>query len=114
MPSFLVNLGYNHFVSAERVVAVVNSNSVPAKRLRDEAKEQNFLLDATANHKVRSIVVTSSKHVILSALEVNTLVNRCNETNLKFLKATGLKPGSDQLETVPDSEPENDPLEDET
>jgi regulator of extracellular matrix RemA (YlzA/DUF370 family) len=92
MASILFNVGYSNFLNAERVVAVVNPNSVPARRLRDEAREQGLLVDATTGRRVRSIVVTSSRHVVVSSLEVVTLAARYNEACQEFLRQTGRFP----------------------
>lgn len=73
-----INIGYGNIVSLNRIVAVVNPNSSPAKRLKDEAKARGKLIDATEGRKTRSIIITDSDHVILSALQVETLLQRIN------------------------------------
>ncbi len=64
----ILSLGYENFVVSDRIVAVLSSNSLPAKRLREQADKENLLLDATAGRKTRAIVITDSRHVVLSAL----------------------------------------------
>jgi regulator of extracellular matrix RemA (YlzA/DUF370 family) len=96
MIGILINVGYNNLVSAERVVAIVNPNSVPAKRLRDEARQAGLLIDASAGHRVRSMIVSSSKHVIVSAIEVRTLANRYNDACVSFHGRVG-QPLVDEL-----------------
>jgi regulator of extracellular matrix RemA (YlzA/DUF370 family) len=85
----LINLGYNNLVSAERVVAIINPNSVPAKRLRDDAKKTGLLIDATSGHRLRSMIISSSKHVILTSVEVKTLASRYYEACLRFHSQIG-------------------------
>jgi regulator of extracellular matrix RemA (YlzA/DUF370 family) len=79
MKPILVNVGFGNVVSASRVVAIVNPGSTPVKRFRQEAKDRSKLIDATEGKKVRSIIVTDSDHVILSALQVETLTQRFSD-----------------------------------
>ncbi len=72
----LLNLGYGNLVVASRVVAIVSPQSAPMKRLRDEAGSRGKLVDATQGHRTRSIVVTDSDHVILSAVNPDTIAAR--------------------------------------
>ncbi len=75
-PHTLVNIGYGNMVMATKVVAVLSPESAPMRRLKDEAKERKMLLDATQGRKTRSIIITDSDHVILSAVQVETLTQR--------------------------------------
>jgi regulator of extracellular matrix RemA (YlzA/DUF370 family) len=72
----LVNIGYGNMVMATKVVAVLTPDSAPMRRLKEEAKEQKRLLDATQGRKTRAIIITDSDHVILSAVQVETLLQR--------------------------------------
>lgn len=72
----MINIGFGNVVSANRVIAIVAPGSSPIKRLREEAGERSKLIDATQGRKTRSIVVTDSDHVILSALQVETITQR--------------------------------------
>ncbi len=72
----LVNIGFGNMVSSSRVIAIVTPNSAPMKRLRDEAKKRGKLVDATEGRRTRSIIVTDSDHVILSALQPETITQR--------------------------------------
>ena len=72
----LVNVGFGNVVSASRVIAVVAPGSSPIKRLRDEASERGKLIDATQGRKTRAIIITDSDHIILSALQVETITQR--------------------------------------
>jgi hypothetical protein len=75
----LVNIGYGNMVMASKVVAVLTPDSAPMRRIKDEAKEQKRLLDATQGRKTRAIIITDSDHVILSAVQVETLLQRFAE-----------------------------------
>jgi hypothetical protein len=70
-------------VMAAKVVAVLSPDSAPMRRLKDEAKDRKMLIDATQGRKTRAIIITDSDHVILSAVQVETLMlrfsNRENE-----------------------------------
>jgi regulator of extracellular matrix RemA (YlzA/DUF370 family) len=72
----LLNVGFGNMVVANRIVAIVNPGSAPSKRLKDDAKEVRKLVDATNGRRTRSIVVTDSDHVILSAIQTETLAQR--------------------------------------
>lgn len=72
----LVNIGYGNMVMSSKVVAVLSPESAPMRRLKDEARERKMLLDATQGRKTRSIIITDSDHVILSAVQVETLMQR--------------------------------------
>ena len=71
-----VNVGHGNFVMTSRIVAILESGSMPVRRLRDNAAKGNFLVDATAGRKTRSIIVTTPSHVVLSALAPQTLYDR--------------------------------------
>ncbi len=75
----VLNIGYNNCVMIDKVVAVVNSDSKPARRLRETADKNGRLIDATNGRKTRSLIITTSNHVILSSLNPETLIQRLNE-----------------------------------
>ena len=72
----LLNIGFGNYVVVDRIIAIVNSNSAPMKRLKEEAKETKRLIDATQGRKTRSIIITDSNHVILSAIQAETVAQR--------------------------------------
>lgn len=76
MDQELLNIGFGNTVVAEKVVTILAPNSSPMKRLKDEAKEDRRLIDATHGRKTRSIIVTESNHVILSAIQAETVSQR--------------------------------------
>ena len=71
-----VNVGFNNMINAERVVAVINSESSPAKRLVQDAKDSGRAIDCTSGRKTRCLVITDSDHVVLSALQNETVSAR--------------------------------------
>lgn len=71
-----VNVGYGNFIVCRRVVAILESGSLPVRRLREKAAGLNRLLDATSGRKMRSLIITDSNHVVLSALAPQTLQER--------------------------------------
>jgi extracellular matrix regulatory protein A len=75
----LVNIGFGNVVAASRVVAIVTPGSAPMKRLREEAKKTGRLIDATEGRRTRSIIVTDSNHIILSAIQAETITQRFME-----------------------------------
>ncbi len=79
MRSTYINIGFGNIISVGRIIAILNPGSRALKRLKDEAKERGKLVDATEGKKVRSIIITDSDHVILSAIQPETLMNRILE-----------------------------------
>ena len=72
----MLNIGYGNLVIASRVVSIVSPGSSPMKRLRDEASQRGKLIDATQGRRTRSILVTDSDHVVLSAVNPETIAAR--------------------------------------
>ncbi|WP_031387771.1 DUF370 domain-containing protein [Desulfonatronum thiodismutans] len=72
----LLNIGYGNFVVSSRIISIVSPTSSPMRRLREEAKADKRLIDATQGRKTRSIIVTDSNHVILSAIQAETIGQR--------------------------------------
>lgn len=72
----LVNVGFGNSVVSRRVVAIISPSAAPIKRLRDEAREDRRLIDATQGRKTRSVIITDSNHVILSAIQSETIAQR--------------------------------------
>ncbi|MEE3331822.1 MAG: DUF370 domain-containing protein [Myxococcota bacterium] len=71
-----MNIGYGNLLVASRVISIVASQSAPMRRLRDEASERGKLVDATQGRRTRSILITDSDHVVLSAVNPETLAAR--------------------------------------
>ena len=76
MTQKLINIGFGNSVVSRRVVAIISPNAAPIKRLRDEAREEKRLIDATQGRRTRAVIITDSNHVILSAIQSETLAQR--------------------------------------
>jgi regulator of extracellular matrix RemA (YlzA/DUF370 family) len=72
----LLNIGFGNTVVANRVVTIVNPSTAPMKRLREEARLDKRLIDATHGRRTRSIIITDTNHVILSAIQAETVADR--------------------------------------
>ena len=73
MDTALLNIGFGNTVVTSRIIAIVTPGSAPMKRLKEEAKEEKRLIDATQGRRTRSIIITDSNHVILSAIQAETI-----------------------------------------
>ena len=73
-----VNVGFNNMLNADRVVALVSSDAAPSKRLIQDAKDTGRAVDCTCGRKTRCVIITDSDHVILSALQAETVAGRLN------------------------------------
>ncbi|HKK90212.1 MAG TPA: DUF370 domain-containing protein [Desulfobacteraceae bacterium] len=76
MEQVLLNIGFGNTVVADKVVTVLVPTSSPMKRLKDEARDDRRLVDATHGRKTRAIIITDSNHVILSAIQAETISQR--------------------------------------
>jgi extracellular matrix regulatory protein A len=76
MDQRMINVGFGNSVVASRILAVVKPKSSPIKKLKEEAKEQKKLIDVTEGRKTRSIIILDSNHVILSAVQPETITQR--------------------------------------
>ncbi len=76
MERSLLNIGFGNTVIADRVVAITTPSSAPMKRLKDEAREDKRLIDATHGRRTRSIIILDSNHIVLSAIQAETVSNR--------------------------------------
>ena len=72
----LINIGFGNMVSAERVIAVVSPESAPIKRIISDARDKGLLIDATYGRRTRAVIVMDSGHVILSAIQPETVAGR--------------------------------------
>lgn len=71
-----INIGYGNMVAVERIVTLVSPDSAPIKRLIQDAKDDGRVIDVTCGRKTRAVIITDSEHVILSALQTETIANR--------------------------------------
>lgn len=72
----LVNIGFGNMVNAERIIAVVSPESAPIKRIIREAEDKGSLINATYGRRTRAVIVTDSDHIVLSALQTETVASR--------------------------------------
>lgn len=72
----LINIGFGNIVSANRVIAIVSPESAPIKRIISDAREGGKLIDATYGRRTRAVIITDSGHVVLSAIQPETVANR--------------------------------------
>ena len=75
----LVNIGFGNIVSANRIIAIVSPESAPIKRMVQEAKGKGTAIDATYGRRTRAVVITDSDHLILSALQPETVASRLDK-----------------------------------
>lgn len=72
----LINIGFGNMVSAHRLVAIVSPDSAPIKRIVQEARDRGIVIDATYGRRTRAVLITDSDHVILSAIQPETIAGR--------------------------------------
>ena len=75
----LINIGFGNMVSANRLVAIVSPESAPIKRIIQDARERGTLIDATYGRRTRAVIIADSDHVILSAVQPETVANRLSD-----------------------------------
>ena len=83
----LMNIGFGNAVNTDKVVAVVNPDAAPIKRMVQQAKENGRVIDATQGRRTKSVLITQEDHIILSALQADTLVKRFS--NAGVIETTG-------------------------
>lgn len=72
----LINIGFGNMVSANHLIAIVSPESAPIKRIVQEARDKGLLIDATYGRRTRAVIITDSDHVVLSAVQPETVANR--------------------------------------
>ncbi|MBQ7038817.1 MAG: DUF370 domain-containing protein [Clostridia bacterium] len=80
----LINIGFGNMVAAGRLVAIVSPESAPIKRIIQDAKDRGTLIDATYGRRTRAVLITDSEHVILSAVQPETVANRFEDDEEEF------------------------------
>ena len=75
----LLNIGFGNVVMGDKVVAIISPESAPIKRIISDARERGGLIDATYGRRTRAVIITDSDHVILSAVQPETVANRLND-----------------------------------
>ncbi len=74
----LINIGFGNMVSADRIVTIVSPDSAPVKRLVQDAKDSGRVIDVSCGRRTKAVIITDSEHVILSALQPETIAGRLN------------------------------------
>ncbi len=74
----LINIGFGNIVSGDRVISIVSPESAPIKRIVQEARDRGVLIDATCGRRTRAVIITDSDHVILSAIQTETIAGRAS------------------------------------
>ena len=77
----LINIGFGNMVSTARIVAIISSDSAPVKRMIQEARDAGRLVDGTAGRRTRAVIQTDSGHIVLSAVQPETIANRLQSEN---------------------------------
>ncbi|HAT97899.1 MAG: DUF370 domain-containing protein [Acidaminococcaceae bacterium] len=72
----MINIGFGNIVSSNRIIAIISPESAPIKRIISEARDKGLLIDATYGRRTRAVIVMDSSHVILSAVQPETVANR--------------------------------------
>lgn len=78
----LINIGFGNMISAERLLAVVSPDSAPIKRLVQEARDRGMLIDASYGRRTRAVIVMDTDHVVLSAIQPETVAGRLEDKNI--------------------------------
>lgn len=76
-----INIGFGNMVAAERIVTIVSPDSAPVKRLVQDAKDAGRVIDVSCGRRTRAVIITDSEHVILSAIQAETVANRVDNND---------------------------------
>ena len=71
-----INIGFGNMIASDRIIAIVSPDSAPVKRLMQDAKDTGRVIDVSCGRRTRSVIITDSEHVILSAIQSETIANR--------------------------------------
>lgn len=82
----LINIGFGNIVSANRIITIVSPESAPIKRLIQESKDKGNAVDATCGRRTRAVLIMDSGHVILSAIQPETIASRLDTKRLEDLE----------------------------
>ena len=80
----LINIGFGNIVSSDRIIAIVSPESAPIKRLVQDSKDQGRAIDATSGRRTRAVIVMDSNHVVLSAVQPETVAGRFEDDSSKI------------------------------
>lgn len=76
----LLNIGFGNLVQAEKIIAIVSPDSAPVKRIVQESKDRSMSIDATYGRRTRSVIIMDSDHVVLSAIQPETVAGRAGDS----------------------------------
>ena len=76
-----INIGFGNMVASDRIVTIVSPDSAPIKRLIQDAKDEGRVIDVSCGRRTRSVIITDSEHVILSAIQTETISNRLDNSD---------------------------------
>ncbi len=74
-----INVGYGNMIAVERIITLTSPDSAPIKRMIQDAKDAGRVIDVSCGRKTRAVIITDSDHIILSALQAETIANRLEE-----------------------------------
>lgn len=77
-----INIGFGNMVAVERIVAIASPDSAPIKRLVQDAKDNGRTIDVSCGRRTRAVIITDSEHIILSAIQAETIANRMDDTSM--------------------------------
>ena len=78
-----INIGFGNMVASDRIITIVSPDSAPVKRLIQDAKDTGRVIDVSCGRRTRSVIITDSEHVILSAIQAETIANRLDNDTLE-------------------------------
>ncbi|MEL6554438.1 MAG: DUF370 domain-containing protein [Cyanobacteria bacterium J06621_11] len=81
----LINIGYGNVIASDRIISIVSPESAPIKRIISDARDRQQLIDATYGRKTRAVVITDSGHILLSAIQPETVANRFERETVFFI-----------------------------
>ncbi|WP_147532021.1 extracellular matrix/biofilm regulator RemA [Bacillus marasmi] len=82
----LINIGFGNIVSANRIISIVSPESAPIKRIIQDARDRGSLIDATYGRRTRAVMIMDSDHVILSAVQPETVAQRLNNNREEIIE----------------------------
>ena len=96
----LINIGFGNIISTNRLIAIVSPESAPIKRVITEAREKGVLIDATCGRRTRAVIIMDSGHIILSAVQPETVANRLDKDTAEILEDAAISEIQENEEEV--------------
>lgn len=78
-----INIGYGNIISSNRIISIIVPGAAPIKRMVQEAKEKDLVIDATAGRRTRAVIIMDTGHIVLSAVQPETVISRANKNVLE-------------------------------